>query len=62
MNSIEIHIKGKDSNIIVNGAEISNVTAYEIRHDANHWGASVRLEFIADGNIDLDISQTALPQ
>ena len=62
MNSIKIHVKDKNSIVAVNGAEIGNVLAYEVKHDGEHWGARVRLDFIADGEIDLDISQTDLPQ
>lgn len=62
MNSLKIHIKDKYSFIAVNGTEISNVLAYEIKQDSDHWGAHVRLDFIADGDVDLDISQTASPQ
>lgn len=62
MNSIKIRIKDKNSFIAVNGTEISNVLAYEVKQDGDRWGAHVRLDFIADGDIDLDISQTASPQ
>lgn len=62
MNSLKIHIKDKYSFIAVNGTEISNVLAYEVKQDSDHWGAHVRLDFTADGDVDLDISQTASPQ
>ena len=62
MNSIKIHIKDNHAKIAVNGVEISEVTAYEIKQDSEHWGAHVRLEFFADGDVDLDINPKSLPQ
>ena len=62
MNSINIHITESQSKIIVNGTEIHDVMAYEVKQDGDHWGAHVHLDFIADGDIDVNISQKASPQ
>ena len=43
MNSLKIHIKDKYSFIAVNGTEISNVLAYEVKQDSDHWGAHVAI-------------------
>ena len=60
--TFNIEMGDKIGIIGVNGTEISNVLAYEVKQDSDHWGAHVRLDFIADGDVDLDISQTASPQ
>lgn len=62
MNSLRIHLKDKSSEISVNGTRIDKVTAYEVKQDAAQWGAHVKLEFVADGEVDLDINPTASPQ
>lgn len=62
MNSLKIRLKDKASEISVNGTRIDKVTAYEVKQDATQWGARVKIEFIADGEIDLNINPTALPQ
>lgn len=59
MNSLKIHIHDKDAEFAVNGTQIHKVTAYEVKQDATQWGARVKLEFVADDEVDLDINPTA---
>ena len=57
MNSLSIHVAPNDFKLTVNGTVIDNVKSYEVKQTADHWDASVKLEFDVDGPVDIDINQ-----